>query len=84
MSSISKSFFSNLILPCSIFDKFSKFLAKVTKDQASQVKISEEHEDFIWLEINPSLSKMKIKSNRVMLKKAYEYIKKIEDQQKLK
>ncbi|MFH1307422.1 MAG: NUDIX domain-containing protein [archaeon] len=58
-------------------------LAKISKEQASHVKISIEHEDFIWLEYEEALKKMKVKQNKEMLKKAYDYIKKLEVQQKI-
>lgn len=54
------------------------FLAKTTKEQADKVKISFEHEDFVWLNYEEALKKMKIKQNKEMLRKSYELIEKYE------
>jgi len=59
------------------------FLAKTTKREAGKVKISWEHEDFAWLSYDRALEKMKIKANKEMLRKAYEFIKKYEKQKRL-
>lgn len=59
------------------------FLAKTTKQEAEKVKISFEHEDFVWLTYEDALKKMKIKNNKELLKKAYEFILKHEKQKKL-
>ncbi|MFH1501342.1 MAG: NUDIX domain-containing protein [archaeon] len=59
------------------------FLVKVTEKQAKEVKVSEEHEDFLWLNYEEALKKIKVKHNKEMIKKAYEHIKKHEAQQKL-
>lgn len=55
------------------------FLAKTSKEQAKKVKISFEHEDFAWLTYEKALEKIKIKSNKELLKKAYEFIKEYEN-----
>ena len=59
------------------------FIAKVNEEQAEKVKISSEHEDFVWLNLNEALGKIKIKNNKELLKKAYEFIKKFEAQKTL-
>jgi len=59
------------------------FLAKVNKEEASRVKISSEHEDFCWCNLEESFKKMKIKQNKEMLTKAEKFIKEYEKQKKL-
>jgi len=59
------------------------FLAKVSDEEARKVKVSFEHEDFKWLEYDEAIKLMKIKNNREMLEKAYEFIKQYERQKKL-
>lgn len=59
------------------------FLAEVSKEEASKVKISDEHEDFAWKNYEDALKIMKIKQNKEMLKKAYEFIKEYRKQRKL-
>jgi 8-oxo-dGTP pyrophosphatase MutT (NUDIX family) len=63
--------------------KATFLLAKVRKEQAKNVKLSPEHEAFEWLSYENAIEKMKIKNNREMLKKAYDFIKKQEKQKKL-
>jgi len=57
------------------------FLARTSKEEAEKVKISYEHEDFAWLSFSEALEKMKIKSNKEMLRKAYEFISSREKQE---
>ncbi|MEM3405827.1 MAG: NUDIX domain-containing protein [Candidatus Pacearchaeota archaeon] len=59
------------------------FLGKTTKEDAAKTKISYEHESFVWLPFNKALERLKIKTNKEMLEKAYEFIKKYEGQKKL-
>ena len=59
-------------------------LIKVTENEAENVKISFEHEDFRWLNYEDALNQMKIKNNKEMLKKAYDFIKEHEMQKRLK
>jgi len=59
------------------------FLAKTTMEEARKVKISWEHEDFAWLSLEEALKKMKIKANKELLMKAYEFIKEYEKQKRL-
>lgn len=59
------------------------FLAKISEEQAGKVKISEEHEDFKFLNYEDALKISKIKANREMLEKAYEFIKEHERQKRL-
>jgi len=63
--------------------KATFFLAKITKEEAEKVKISFEHEEFAWLTFSEAIEKMKIKNNKEMLKKAYEFIEEYERQKKL-
>ena len=58
-------------------------LVKVTEEQASKVKISFEHEDFKWLSYEKALSYIKIKNNKEMIKSAYDFVKKYEEQKRL-
>jgi|SRR3989344_258013 len=58
-------------------------LAKVSKEAAEKVKISFEHENFAWLSYEDAIKKMKIKNNREMLEKAYEFILEFEKQKTL-
>ncbi|MEM4230406.1 MAG: NUDIX domain-containing protein [Candidatus Pacearchaeota archaeon] len=59
------------------------FLAKVKKEEADKVKLSLEHEAFSWDSYEQAIEKMKIKNNREMLTKAYEFIKQEGKQKKL-
>jgi len=59
------------------------FLVKVSKEAADKVKISHEHEEFAWLSYDDAIEKMKIKANKELLKKAYDFIKEYEKQGKL-
>ena len=67
-----------------ILDKYGVkatfFLVKVSEEEAEKVKISFEHEEFAWLTFSEAIEKMKIKSNKEMLRKAYEFIFKFEKQ----
>lgn len=59
------------------------FLAKVTEEESKKVKISSEHEAFSWLSYAEALKKIKIKANKELLKKAYDFIEEINKQKKL-
>ncbi len=59
------------------------FLARITKEEADNVKISFEHEDFAWLSYEKALEKLKIKNNREMLEKANEFVLEYKKQKKL-
>ncbi|MEM4271341.1 MAG: hypothetical protein QXO70_04590 [Candidatus Pacearchaeota archaeon] len=56
---------------------------KVKKEEADKVKLSLEHEAFSWDSYEQAIEKMKIKNNREMLTKAYEFIKQEGKQKKL-
>jgi len=71
-------FENNLIAKKAIF-----FIAKVSKEQSNEVKISEEHEAYSWLSLNEAEKVMKIKSNKEMLRKAYDFILEYEKQKTL-
>jgi len=49
-------------------------LAKTNKEEAGKVKVSFEHEAFIWLDFDKALKKLAIKNNKEMLEKANEFI----------
>ena len=59
------------------------FLAKISKQEAESVKISDEHEDFEFVSYKESLNFIKIKSNRNMLKSADDFIHEIQKQKTL-
>jgi len=59
------------------------FLAKISKEEAEKVKISEEHEDFKFLSYKDALKISKIKANKEMLKAAYDFIQEYEKQKRL-
>ncbi|MCX6748751.1 MAG: NUDIX domain-containing protein [Candidatus Pacearchaeota archaeon] len=59
------------------------FLARVTEQQANSTKISWEHEEFVWLNLDDAISRTRIKANKELLKKAYEFITEYEKQRKL-
>ena len=59
------------------------FLGKTTKKDAEKTKISYEHEGFEWLPFEKAIEKLKIKGNKEMLQKAYEFIIEYEKQKKL-
>ncbi|MBM3234585.1 NUDIX domain-containing protein [Candidatus Pacearchaeota archaeon] len=59
------------------------FLAQISEKEADKVRISEEHDDFKWLNLKEALKLIKIKSNREMLEKAYDFILEFEKQKKL-
>ena len=58
-------------------------LAKTTEEEAGKVKVSFEHEAFIWLNYDEALKKLGIKNNREMLEKANEFIINYEKQKRL-
>jgi 8-oxo-dGTP pyrophosphatase MutT (NUDIX family)/Zn ribbon nucleic-acid-binding protein len=59
------------------------FLAKTTEEEAGNVKVSSEHEDFAWLTYEDALTKLKIKNNKEMLEKANEFILESDKQKRL-
>jgi len=59
------------------------FLAKISKEEAGKVKISDEHEDFAWLEYSEAVKTCRVKANKMMLASALEFIKKYEGQKRL-
>lgn len=61
----------------------SYFLVEITKEEIKNVKISEEHEDFKFLELEEALKIMKVKANKEMLIKAHEFIKENKKQKTL-
>lgn len=50
------------------------FLARVSLDESTKVKISNEHEDFSWKTYEESLKIMKVKQNKEMLAHALDFI----------
>lgn len=58
-------------------------LVKIPKEDKNKVKINKEHQDFSWLSFKEAQNKIKIKSNKELLKKAYEFILEYEKQKKL-
>jgi 8-oxo-dGTP pyrophosphatase MutT (NUDIX family) len=59
------------------------FLGETTEQESKNTKISFEHEDFLWLGYKGALKKLKIKNNKEMLEKAYEFIRKQQEQTKI-
>ncbi len=59
------------------------FIAEVSRSQAEDVKISEEHEDFRFVTLEESKKYVKIKANKELLQKAYKFIKDYKKQKKL-
>lgn len=59
------------------------FLIEVSKEQVGSVKISEEHEDFKWLSYEEAVKIMKIRDNKEMLEKAYDFVKEHKKQKTL-
>lgn len=59
------------------------FLARTSKQEAGRTKISFEHEEFAWLLYEDAIKKMKIKANKELLKKAYEFVRAREKQKQL-
>ena len=59
------------------------FLARVSREEAENVKISEEHEEFKFLNLENALKLCRIKQNKDMLEKAYEFIRNYERQKRL-
>jgi len=59
------------------------FLVEVDSEKAKTVKISDEHEDFAWLNCENALKSMRVKSNKEMIKAAYERIKENKKQKNL-
>lgn len=54
--------------------KATFLLARIKEEDAKNVKISQEHEAFEWFGYEDAIDKMKVKNNREMLTKAYEFI----------
>lgn len=63
--------------------KATFLLAEVPKEQAGKVVLSPEHENFVWLNFEEALKRMKIKNNKNMLEKACEFVKEYKKQKKL-
>ena len=59
------------------------FLVEINKEQSKKVKISDEHEDFAFATLKESNKYVKIKSNKELLKKAYDFIKNYKKQNRL-
>ncbi len=59
------------------------FLAEINKEQSKKIKISDEHEDFKFVTLKQAYNYIKIKSNRELLEKAYDFIQKRSGQKKL-
>ncbi len=59
------------------------FLAKITEHQAQETKISWEHDAFSWLGLEEAVARTRIKANKELLKKAYDFIIEYEKQKKL-
>jgi 8-oxo-dGTP pyrophosphatase MutT (NUDIX family) len=66
-----------------ISKKATFLMARVDKENSRKVKLSQEHEAFEWLTFEEAMKKMKIKNNKEMLTKAYNFIKSGEIQKKL-
>ena len=58
-------------------------LLKARKEDRNKAKISEEHQEILWLDFEQAREKMKIKSNREMLEQAYQFITEFEKQKTL-
>lgn len=58
-------------------------IGEITKEQASNTKISFEHEDFKWLNFEEAKKLMSIKQNLDLLKSAHDFIKQQSKQKKL-
>lgn len=59
------------------------FLAKTSEAEAKKTKISWEHKDFLWLTLEDAVKLTKVKPNKILLKKAYDFIIENEKQKKL-
>ena len=59
------------------------FLAEVSNEQAGNVKISKEHDDFKWLEYDEAIKIMKVKANKEMLTSALKFIQEYKKQRSL-
>jgi 8-oxo-dGTP pyrophosphatase MutT (NUDIX family) len=59
------------------------FLAKITKEESKNVKISWEHNDFAWKTLDEAKKVMKVKQNKEMLEKANQFITEYEKQKRL-
>ncbi|MBI2448720.1 NUDIX domain-containing protein [Candidatus Pacearchaeota archaeon] len=59
------------------------YLAKISKEEAKNVKISFEHVEFKWASFDEAMKLLRIKDNQKMLAKAYEFVKEHEKQKRL-
>lgn len=59
------------------------FLAEIKKEEAMNVKISDEHEDFAWLGYEDAIKIMKVKDNKKMLESALNFILEYRKQKRL-
>ena len=59
------------------------FLAKIKSEDKDNVKISKEHQKFSWMNFEHANKEIKIKSNKEMLKTAYNFILNYERQKSL-
>ena len=66
-----------------IHKEASYFLAQVTREEADKVKISDEHDDFAWLDFESAMKKMRVKHNKEMLASSLKFIQEYNRQKKL-
>ena len=58
-------------------------LVRILDNDKDNVKISNEHQKFKWMDIEQARKEINIKANRELLEKAYEFIKEHEKQKRL-
>jgi 8-oxo-dGTP pyrophosphatase MutT (NUDIX family) len=58
-------------------------IAKISEEDKDNVKISEEHQKFEFMDFNVAMQKLNIKANKEMLQEANKFILKLEKQREL-
>lgn len=58
-------------------------LIRIPKEEKENVKISNEHQSFFWLNFDETQKKLKIKANRELAKEAFDFIVQEEKQKRL-
>lgn len=59
------------------------FLAEISQEEAKKTRVSFEHKSFKFLRLKEALEIMRIKNEKIMLEKAYKFIKEKQKQKKL-
>jgi 8-oxo-dGTP pyrophosphatase MutT (NUDIX family) len=59
------------------------YLFKIKLENKDKVKLSHEHDDFAWVNLEDAFKKMRVKQNKEMLSKASKFIQEYEKQKRI-